>query len=512
MSKSIISTEEQQLFGHPKGLFYLFFAELWERFSFYGMRALLTLYMVEEIFKSLSNRDFATAAVYASYGSLVYASTVIGGQISDKILGMRSSIFFGGILMAIGHFVLAIENDIAFFLALAFIIVGNGFFKPNISTFVGSLYKDGDVRKDSGFTIFYMGINIGGWVAPLLCGWLAVKYGYHYGFGLAGIGMLTGLIFFWSGIKKNVFGDKGLPPNKEVYEKKIVGIPQKTFIPIVGSLCVPVIAFILASYKSITTDDTFLIGEKNIVGIIFLLIGIGIAIYLIKILAGVDLQQRKKLIMAILITFFMTLFWGFHELSGSVITLFASRNVDLGGIMTAAQTNSLNSMFIIILAIPISLLWGYLSKKNMNPRTPYKFGLGLLLAGASFYILSISGASADENGMVPFAYLFVMYLVISIGELFMSPVGLSKITDLSPKNIVAFMMGIWFLSSAYAFQIVGFIGKQLAIESTNTNVGGLETLSIYTDGFHLIALYAIAAGVIVLVFSPLMKKLLGNIH
>jgi POT family proton-dependent oligopeptide transporter len=512
MSKSIISTEEQQLFGHPKGLFYLFFAELWERFSFYGMRALLTLYMVEEIFKSLSNRDFATAAVYASYGSLVYASTVIGGQISDKILGMRSSIFFGGILMAIGHFVLAIENDIAFFLALAFIIVGNGFFKPNISTFVGSLYKDGDVRKDSGFTIFYMGINIGGWVAPLLCGWLAVKYGYHYGFGLAGIGMLTGLIFFWSGIKKNVFGDKGLPPNKEVYEKKIVGIPQKTFIPIVASLCVPVIAFILASYKSITTDDTFLIGEKNIVGIIFLLIGIGIAIYLIKILAGVDLQQRKKLIMAILITFFMTLFWGFHELSGSVITLFASRNVDLGGIMTAAQTNSLNSMFIIILAIPISLLWGYLSKKNMNPRTPYKFGLGLLLAGASFYILSISGASADENGMVPFAYLFVMYLVISIGELFMSPVGLSKITDLSPKNIVAFMMGIWFLSSAYAFQIVGFIGKQLSIESTNANVGGLETLSVYTDGFHLIALYAIGAGVIVLVFSPLMKKLLGNIH
>ena len=168
--------------GHPKGLAYLFFAELWERFSFYGMRALLTLYMVEEIFKSLSNRDYATAAVYASYGSLVYASTVIGGQVSDKILGMRSSIFLGGFLMSIGHFVLAIENDIAFFLALAFIIVGNGFFKPNISTFVGALYEEGDIRKDSGFTIFYMGINIGGWIAPLLCGWLALKYGYHYGF------------------------------------------------------------------------------------------------------------------------------------------------------------------------------------------------------------------------------------------------------------------------------------------------------------------------------------------
>jgi POT family proton-dependent oligopeptide transporter len=504
--------EDPQLFGHPKGLFYLFFAEMWERFSFYGMRALLTLYMVEEIFKSLSNRDYATAAVYASYGSLVYASTVIGGQISDKILGMRSSIFLGGILMSIGHFVLAVQNDIAFFLALAFIIVGNGFFKPNISTFVGALYKDGDVRKDSGFTIFYMGINIGGWIAPLLCGWLAIKYGYHYGFGLAGIGMMTGLIFFWSGIKKNVFGDKGMPPSKDIYEKRIAGIPQKTFIPIVATLCVPLIAFILASYKSITTDDTFLIGEKNLVGMVFLAIGVGIGIYLIKILASVALQQRKKLFMAILITFFMTLFWGFHELSGSVITLFASRNVALEGIMTASQTNSLNSMFIIILAIPISLLWAYLSKKNINPRTPYKFGFGLILAGISFYILAMSKGSADENGMVPFAYLLVMYLIISIGELFMSPVGLSKITDLSPKKIIAFMMGIWFLSSAYAFQIVGFISKQLAVESTDANVGGLDTLAIYTDGFELIAMYALGAGVIVIVLSPLMKKLMGNVH
>ncbi|QTD38830.1 MFS transporter [Polaribacter batillariae] len=512
LDKGVSTTiEEPQMFGHPKGLFYLFFAELWERFSFYGMRALLTLYMVQEIFKAIVERDAATAAVYASYGSLVYASTVIGGQISDKILGMRSSIFLGGILMAIGHFVLAIENDIAFFLALAFIIVGNGFFKPNISTFVGALYKEGDIRKDSGFTIFYMGINIGGWIAPLLCGWLAAEYGWHYGFGLAGIGMMAGLIFFWSGIKKHVFGDKGMPPSKEVYEKAIIGIPQKTLIPIIAVLCVPVIAFVLSSYKSITSEDTFLIGEKNLVGIIFLAIGIAIGVYLVNILIKVTLEERKKLIMAILITFFMTLFWGFHELSGSVITLFASRNVDLT-FMNASQTNSLNSMFIIILAIPISMLWAYLTKKNMNPRTPYKFGFGLILAGLSFYILSISKGSANAEGMVPFAYLIAMYLIISIGELFMSPVGLSKITDLSPKNIVAFMMGIWFLSSAYAFQIVGFISKQLAVESTDANVGGLDTLDIYTDGFLLIAKYALGAGLIVIVFSPLMKKLMGKVH
>ncbi|WP_405608291.1 peptide MFS transporter [Polaribacter sp. Asnod1-A03] len=494
------TTEDPQMFGHPKGLFYLFFAELWERFSFYGMRALLTLYMVQEIFKAIAERDTATAVVYASYGSLVYASTVIGGQISDKILGMRSSIFLGGILMAIGHFVLAIEDDMAFFTALALIVVGNGFFKPNISTFVGALYKEGDVRKDSGFTIFYMGINIGGFVAPLLCGWLAAEYGWHYGFGLAGIGMMAGLIFFWSGIKKNVFGDKGMPPSQEIYEKKVVGVPQKTLIPIIAVLFVPVIAYLLSSWQA------------NYVGVIFQFIGFAVLAYLGYIMYSLDTVARKKLIMAVLITFFMTLFWGFHELSGSVITLFASRNVSLDGIMSASQTNALNSMFIIILAIPISLLWGYLSKKNMNPRTPYKFGLGLLLAGASFYILSISNASADENGMVPFTYLLVMYLIISIGELFMSPVGLSKITDLSPKNIVAFMMGVWFLSSAFAFQIVGFISKQLAVESTDANVGGLETLGIYTDGFHLIAMYALGAGAIVLVFSPLMKKLMGNVH
>ena len=500
LDKQVIESEEPQMFGHPKGLFYLFFAELWERFSFYGMRALLTLYMVNEIFKAIAERDTATAIVYASYGSLVYASTVIGGQISDKILGMRASIFLGGILMALGHFVLAIENDLAFFLALALIVVGNGFFKPNISTFVGALYKEGDVRKDSGFTIFYMGINIGGFVAPLLCGWLALEYGYHYGFGLAGIGMMAGLIFFWSGIKKNVFGDKGMPPSEEVYEKKIIGIPQKTLIPIIAFLFVPVIAYLLASW------------QQNYVSGIFKFIGFAVLGYLVYIMVKLDAEARKKLIMAVLITFFMTLFWGFHELSGSVITLFASRNVDLAGIMSAAQTNALNSMFIIVLAIPISLLWGYLAKKGLNPRTPYKFGLGLLFAGLCFYILSISGASADENGLVPFVYLLVMYFILSIGELFMSPVGLSKITDLSPKNIVAFMMGVWFLSSAFAFQIVGFIGEQLAIESTDKNVGGLETLTIYTDGFHLIAMYALGAGAIVLLFSPLMKKLLGNVH
>jgi proton-dependent oligopeptide transporter, POT family len=499
-----MTSNEPTLLGHPKGLFYLFFAELWERFSFYGMRALLTLYMVNVIFEALSNRDFATAAVYSSYGSLVYAGTVIGGRISDQLLGMRKSIFLGGILMALGHFVLAVEHNIAFFIALSLIIVGNAFFKPNISTFVGALYPDNDPRKDSGFTIFYMGINIGGWVAPLLCGWLAATYGWHYGFGLAGFGMLAGLLFFYRGIRSGVFGDKGMAPDPARLGQKIMGLSKERWVTVLSVLTVPVMALLLASYSPVLNED-------NIVNLIFKGVGVLILIYLGYILFQATAAERKKLFVAILITLFMTIFWGFHELSGSVITLFSARNVELT-LMSAAQTNSLNSMFIILFAIPISMLWTWLSRRNLNPRTPYKFGMGLLFAGVSFYVLAISGSSANEQGMVPFTYLLVMYFLLSIGELFMSPVGLSKITSLSPKRIVAFMMGVWFLSSAFAFQVVGFIGKKLSVDSESAAAGGLQTLEIYTDGFMLIAQYSLGAGLLVLLFSPLMKRLMGDVH
>ena len=504
------TNKEATTLGHPKGLFYLFFAELWERFSFYGMRALFTLYMVNEIFEALATRDMVAAAVYASYGSLVYASTVIGGRISDTLLGFRKSILLGGVLMALGHFVLAIEYDIAFYLALGLIVVGNGFFKPNISTFVAALYQDNDPRKDSGFVIFYMGINIGGFVAPLLCGWLGASYGWHYGCGLAGVGMLTGLAFFWQGIKAGVFAQEGLPPSQERLNKKVMGLSNDHWVSMLAFLSAPVIAFLLSSYEAIAGGNTFF-GDQNLVNLLFKGIGIAVALYLGYILFQATVEERKKLIVAIFITVFMTLFWGFHELSGSVITLFADRNVDLS-LINASQTNALNSMFIIILSIPISLLFTYLSKKNLNPRTPFKFGIGLMLAGVSFYVLKLSGTAANEDNLVPFAYLIIMYFLISIGELFMSPVGLSKITDLSPKRIVAFMMGIWFLSSSYAFQLVGFIGKQLAVESSDKQVDNAASLTIYIEGFELISIYAIGAGVIVLILAPFLNKLMGDVH
>ena len=506
-----VDPSKRELFGHPVGLFYLFFAELWERFSFYGMRALLTLYMVNKIFEALGDKDIVAAIIYSSYGSLVYASPVIGGRIADTLLGSRKSIVLGGILMSIGHFVLAIENNIFFFLALSFIIVGNGFFKPNISTFVGSLYEKGDPRKDSGFTIFYMGINIGAFVSPLLCGLLAAKFGWHYGFGLAGVGMLTGLVVFVNGSKKGVFGSKGLPPKPELLKERRMGIPVGSWVTILSFLAVPLIAFILSSYKFIAGGDSFL-GEITWINLLFYVISVVILIYLIVILVRVTTEERKKLVVAIFLTIFMTLFWGFHELSGSVLTLFADRNVSLF-LIDAAQTNAINPLFIIILSIPMSGLWVYLMRRKMNPRTPYKFSIGLATLGIGFYLLYLSQSFASNAGLVPFIFLIVMYLFISVGELFMSPVGLSKITDLSPKAYVAFMMGIWFLSSAYAFQIVGFIAKQLAIEGSSA--GGIdptESLPIYTAGFELISYYAFGAALVALALAPLLKRWMQEVH
>lgn len=501
-------------FGHPKGLYYLFFAELWERFSFYGMRALLMLYMVEQVFEALATRDTVAAIIYSSYGSLVYAAPVIGGRIADQLIGYRRAILLGGTLMAIGHFVLTIENNVMFFLALSFIVVGNGFFKPNISTFVGTLYPPGDIRKDSGFTIFYMGINIGAFASPMLCGWLAASYGWHYGFGLAGVGMVAGLLFFWSGIKAGVFTDKGLPPKPQELEVKKMGIKAKYWVPILAFLAVPIIALLMSSYEYIA-DGTSFLGEVTIVNILFYGLSVVILGYLIYVLSKVTADERKKLIVAISLTLFMTLFWGFHELSGSIITLFSARNVNLW-LINAAQTNALNPLFIILLSIPISGLWVYLARKNLNPRTPYKFAMGLALLGLGFYILFLSKNFASDSGMVPFIFLVVMYLFISLGELFMSPVGLSKITDLSPASIVAFMMGVWFLSSAYAFQIVGFIGQKLAIDHIEEGAeelgAGFETLQVYTQGFESIAYVALGGALVVVILSPLLTRWMGKVH
>lgn len=506
-----MTTNQQELFGHPKGLFYLFFAELWERFSFYGMRALLMIYMTEEIYKAIETRDVIASTIYAAYGALVYATPVLGGMLADRLFGYRRSILLGGSLMALGHFVLAIENEVFFFWALSLIIVGNGLFKPNISTFVGALYPKGDERRDSGFTIFYMGINIGAFVAPLFCGWLGSAFGWHYGFGAAGVGMVLGLITFWSGLKSGIFGEHGYAPDEAFLQTKKAGVKVATLVPIFAFVLAPIIAFMMYYGEMTLPIVGSIYYEGQVVDYVFWVILAVILFVIGRTMLNVSKEERERLIVIVFLTMLMTLFWGFYELAGSTLTLFALRNVNLVWI-NASQTNAITAMYIIMFAIPFSYIWIYLSKKKINPFTPYKFAFGLLILGIGYAIYALSGSFADSAGKVPFAFMMFGYLMFSTGELFMSPVGLSKVTELAPKQIVAFMMGVWFLSSAFAFRLVGFVGSKLAVGGTADEADPLASLAIYTNGFEQIAYVTLGGAAFAFIIAPILKKWMHGIH
>ncbi len=506
------------LWGHPKGLFYLFFAELWERFSFYGMRALLTLYMTQKLFYT----DEMSFGIYAAYMSLVYMTPLIGGFVADRILGYRKAIITGGVFMALGHFFLSIETPFFFFTSLALIIVGNGFFKPNISTFVGLLYPKDDVRRDAGFTIFYLGINLGGAIAPLLCAWLASAYGWHYGFMAAGIGMVTGLIFFYRGLSTNVFGEKGGVPNLNTFNKKTFGLNQGKQVVLFSVLAVPVFAALVYFYEY----------ESFLVGLVTMLI-FGILVY---ISTTVSTLERKQLLAIVYFMALSTLFWAIFEQAGSSLTLFADRNVNLVWI-NAAQTNSINSTFIILLAIPFSLLWPFLTRHHQNPNSAIKFGLGLVLLGIGFLVFAYSGNAADEVARTPMSFLVLGYFIYTAGELCLSPIGLSKMTELSPRKYLAFVMGVWFCSNFYGHY---FAGKIATLTTTNDSgetwlqpgflrnliegVTGLqhdaingtgaafEQLYAYVTVYALFGYVALAVGLLAILISPLIRKLMGDVH
>jgi len=508
----------KDIWGHPRGLFYLFFAELWERFSFYGMRALLVLYMTKQLLFS----DTISFGVFAAYMSLVYFTPIIGGILADNYLGYRKSIVLGGIFMALGHFFLTIEQPLFFFGSLALIIVGNGFFKPNISTFVGTLYPERDPRRDSGFTIFYMGINIGGAVAPLLCAWLAELYGWHYGFILAGIGMLVGLFFFHRGTQQNVFGERGLVPNQSLYDEKVLGLNKGQLIVLASIIAVPLFALIV----KFNEYEHYMLWVTTL----------AIAMAVFYIYKSVNPAAKKKLLVAVYFTILMSLFWAIFEQAGSSLTLFADRNVNLIGI-NAAQTNSINSGFIILLAIPFSWLWAYLTRINKNPNSAIKSGLGLLLLGVGFIVFGASANAVDEFARTPMWYLFLGYFILTVGELFISPIGLSKMTELSPPKYLAFIMGVFFTSSFYGHFFAGKIAKLTSVAPGETNVftegilakiseliSGLspsigqesgeafQQLYSYVAVFSCFGVIAMAVGFLAILFSPIVKKMMGEVR
>lgn len=508
--------------GHPKALYYLFFAELWERFSYYGMRALLVLYIVQKFYSDIaqSEADDIAYGIYAAFGALVYATPVIGGMIADKFLGYRKSIITGGIMMAIGLFMMASEiSPLFFYGGLGFLVTGNGLFKPNISSMVGSLYAPGDPRRDGGFTIFYMGINLGAMFSPVVCGWVAYEYGWAYGFGIAGVGMLLGLLVFQLGINTGVFENKGLAPVSDENSQKVFGFSKSFWSIVFSFLSVPLL--------------TILIYKSDLAGYLLYAILAMVIIIVGKSFTEITRPERERIIAIFILAVFSTIFWAFFEQAGSTITLFAERNVDLL-FMNAAQTNSINPLYIITLAIPFSMLWTWLATKKMNPYTPIKFAMGIAQLGLGFLVFAYGARFASESGMVPLSFLLLGYLLLTTGELFISPIGLSMVTRLSPAKVVSFMMGVWFLSVSFAHYIAGIIAKFTTREFeanggildkisaaitgltpeivAEKGVAGYNTLLSYSNVFSSIGVVALVVALIALALSPLIRKLMHGEH
>ena len=497
---------QKQIFGQPVGLYILFFTEMWERFSFYGMKALLIFYLTKYHLFS----DESGNLLIGSYAALVYAVPVIGGFIADRYLGFRKAIVFGGVLLVLGHLGMAYEGNAAtksmtgeivrdefalqfFYFSLALIILGVGFLKANISSLVGELYEVGDKRRDSGFTIFYMGINLGSFLATIICVWLGEEYGWSYGFGSAGVGMLLGLVTFVYG--KNYLNGKGESKNSELLNKKIIGLKTEWLIYLVSLLSVFVFWQMVQSHE-IVSSSLMLAGSLSVVYIFYYSI------------TQVDKKAREQLFALTILIVFTIIFWALFEQAYTSLNLFADRVLDRGDI-PAGNFLSLNALFIILLAPIFAWLWVKLGK--YNPNTAVKFSLALMLVGLGFGSL-VLGINLSDMGKVGMIWLIITYFLHTCGELCLSPVGLSAVTKLSPPKIVGFMMGVWFLATASS----EFIASVLAnIASVDTSSGTALDLNIAKESYLVLFEYlfytGLIFGVILLALSPLIKKLMHGV-
>ena len=512
----------REFLGHPAGLFVLFFVEMWERFSFYGMRALLVFYMVKELMYA----DAEAYAIYGAYGSLVYATPIIGGLLADRLLGYRRAIVLGGVLMTLGHFAMAIEHEVFFYGALGLLILGNGFFKPNISSLVGKLYDEGDERRDGGFTIFYMGINLGALLAPLTCGVIGEVYGWHWGFGLAGVGMLLGLMLFLA--MQGVLGDEGLPPDPgHLHGKLAPGVSRElavwlgslAVLPLVMALLVPglgaKLALWLDKFWFMPSALTGLLMDQELAGLLLIVFGVVVLGSLLVMAARSPKIERERMFVVLVLIFFSMMFWAFFEQAGSSINMFTDRNVDrflLGWEIPASSFQSVNPAYIILFAPLFAHLWTWLRRKNLEPSVPVKFALGIIQLGLGFGAFVIGARLAGPDGLVPLTFLLLGYLLHTTGELCLSPVGLSMVTKLAPAKVVGLVMGAWFLSSSFAHYLAGIIAQMTSVAGEVDELAATETLVIYDEIFGQIALIAIAVGAVCLMLSPLLKRWMHGVR
>ena len=499
--------QPRTLLGHPRGLAVLFFAEMWERFSFYGMRALLIFYLTQHWLFG----DKVSTGIYAAYGSMVYLMPVIGGFLADRLLGFRKAVVFGAILLVCGHTGMAFEGEAArvvdgevvrdeaalqvFYFSLAFIIMGVGFLKSSISNIVGQLY-DGDEntsRRDAGFTIFYMGINLGAVTASLLCGWLGQTYGWAYGFGLAGIGMFIGLLtFIWG---RPWLEGAGEPSNPEYLAEKVVFGLNREWLTYIGGLGGVVVAWYLMQDVAKVTFSLYATAGLAALGVIYYA------------LVKCDVLERGRLLVLLFLTAVSVVFWALFEQAGSSLNLFTERNIVLPSGVQASQLQSLNPAFIIMLAPLFSMLWVGLARQGWEPSLPAKFGLGVLQAGLGFGALMIGCSQADSAGQVAFMWIVLAYLLHTTGELCLSPIGLSAVTSLSPARIVGAMMGIWFLSSAFAHTVAGLIAQTASVsEVPGEEIDAVQSLAVYGNTFEFLLYFGAAVGILVLMLAPWLKR------
>jgi proton-dependent oligopeptide transporter, POT family len=483
---------------YPKQLWYLFLVEMWERFCFYGMRGVLTIFIVDKMLGlALSDKD--ANLEYGAIQSFVYAFTFIGGIFADKILGFKKSLLFGGLVMVIGNIIIAVSPQNFFYLGITLSIIGTGFFKPNISSMVGALYRDGDTRRDAGFGLFYSGINIGALLGGAVCVYLGTSkdYGWSYAFLSAAIVMIIGLITFM--ITKKSLGPIGDSPLLNLTAGKRTA---REILVYVGALISIPLIFIMIKNTSYTDYFMYTIGP------------VAILYFLYEAIKEKEKRTQKKLIAAFAFIVFSIIFWAFFEQSGGSLALFAKDNLHTSLLFFKMNpnivNNSSNSLFVIILSPLFGILWLAMIKRKIAPNTVIKFGIGFLFLAAAFYIFYYTRFFAGADGKTSLNIFSLAYLVITFGELCLSPIGLSIMTKLSPRRMAGMMMGMWFLASAYGQYGAGLLGAGMS--SPDGSASLMTKLQSYTDGYKQLAVYALIAGLVLIVVSPLIRRLMQEVE
>jgi POT family proton-dependent oligopeptide transporter len=489
--KIVDSVPQKGFFGHPKGLFTLFFTEFWERFSYYGMKAILVFYMYYEVSKGGLGINQQTALAIASiYGSLVYMSGIIGGWVSDRILGSSKSVFYGGILIMFGHIALAVPGSMTmFFVSMVLIVIGTGFLKPNISTVLGEMYDIKDARRDAAFSIFYMGVNLGAFVAPLVVGTVGMNYNFHLGFGLAAIGMFLALVVYSLTKKKNLglAGTYVTNPLPQAEKKKVF-----TQLGIAVAIVAVIVA--IAIKTGILNIDSFI----SLVGILGFVIP---TIYFILMYRSPNTtdEERPRIIAYIPLFIASVMFWAIEEQGSTILANFADKRTQLdfaGMHISPAWFQSLNPLFIVVFAPIIGWLWVKLGKKA--PTIPQKFSFGLLFAGLSFVVILLPAWFGGTHSLVNPLWLVLSYFVVVIGELCLSPVGLSATTKLAPAAFQAQMMSLWFLANA-------------AAQALNAQIVKFYTPATEMTYFGVIGVASIILSIILFMMSPKLQTFMKGI-